>query len=39
MVRSPVIGVQKFLNNGPIKKNSMERLLSVQFQCHISEQG
>lgn len=36
---SPVMGIQKSLSNGPIKQDSVKRLLNVQLQCHMSEQG
>ena len=39
MVCSPVRGIQKLLRNGPIKEDSVEKLLNVQYRCHMLRRG
>lgn len=38
MAGGPVIE-RELLHNGLIKEDSVKRLLNVQFQCRLSEQG
>ena len=39
MAYSLIIEIQKLLNNGQIGEDYVEKLLNVQYPCHMIEQG